>query len=126
MPKTKKLTEDQLMVPQKSELDVVEEAGIAFNPETQFIDLSKEEKRRTTSLLMAIQAYRELIIKDADYLREASNLAERNKGPAIQPATIDAMLDAALKFDLFISGKLEESAKEELEEIAKGGESAEG
>ena len=86
------------------DLGVLEDAGVAFDPQTQHLDLSKEEKRRTTALMMAIQAYRELIIKDAAYLREASDLARRNEGPKIQPATIDAMIVAAMKFDRFIAG----------------------
>ena len=82
---------------------VLEEAGVAFDPSIQHLDLSTEEKRRTTALLMAIQAYQNLIIKDADYLREASEQARRNDGPAIKPATIDAMVEAAFKFDSFIA-----------------------
>lgn len=84
---------------------VVEEAGVAFDPTTQHLDLSKEEKRRTTALMLAIQAYQNLIIKDADYLREASEQARRNDGPAIRPATMDAMVEAAIKFDIFIAGE---------------------
>lgn len=86
-----------------SKLAVFEEANVAFDPTTQHLDLTKNEKRRTTALMMAIQAYRELIIKDADYLREASNIARNNNGPALKPATIDAMVDAAIKFDIFIA-----------------------
>ncbi len=88
----------------ESDLSVVEEAGVAFDPTTQHLDLSKEEKRRTTALMLAIQAYRELIIKEADYLKEAANLARHGDGPSLKPATIDAMVTAALKFDHFIAG----------------------
>lgn len=87
---------------------VMEETGTAFDPTVQHLDLTKEEKRRTTALMMAIQAYRELIIKDADYLREAANLARNNDGPKLRPATIDGMLDAALKFDAFIAGNTDD------------------
>ena len=86
------------------DLSALEETGAAFDPTTQHLDLTKEEKRRTTSLMMAIQAYKELIIREADYLREVANLARDNRGPEIQPATIDAMLVAAIKFDRFIVG----------------------
>lgn len=81
-----------------------EESGTGYDPTTQVLDLSKEEKRRTTALFMAINAYRELIIKEAAYLREAADLARRDEGPKLQPATIDAIVVAALKFDAFIAG----------------------
>lgn len=93
------------MTEETGDLSIVEEAGVAFDPQTQHLDLSKEEKRRTTALMMAIQAYRELIIKDAAYLREAVDIARRDEGPKIQPATIDAMVEAAIKFNNFISGQ---------------------
>ncbi len=77
----------------QSEHAVLEEAGVAFDPTTQHVDLSKDEKRRTTALLMAIQAYNNLIIKDADYyiavMREQGRSGE--EGPIIRPATMDAM-----------------------------------
>ena len=82
----------------------LEEAGVAFDPTTQHLDLSKDEKRRTTALMLAIQGYKELIIKDADYLREAHAQARSSDGPKIQPATINAMVDAAIRFDFFIAG----------------------
>lgn len=94
----------------ESDIGIVEEAGVAFDPTSQHLDLSVDEKRRTTALMLAIQAYRELIIKEADYLREASNLAKSGDGPEIRPATIDAMVLAAVKFDLFISGEPSELA----------------
>lgn len=100
---------------------VLEEANVAFDPSTQHLDLSKEEKRRTTALMMAIQAYQNLIIKDAAYLREAADLARRGDGPAIHPATIDAMIEAAMKFDIFIAGRLAEEAGE----ITRGGSQTE-
>src|SRR5215510_2998038 len=82
---------------------VLEEADVAFVPEKQHVDLSKEEKRRTTALMMAIQAYKNLIIPDAAYLDKAADLARRNEGPKISPATIDAMVEAAIKFDYMIA-----------------------
>lgn len=94
----------------ESDLSIVEDAGVAFDPGTQHLDLSKEEKRRTTALMMAIQAYRELIIKEAAYLEKAADLARRDEGPKLRPATIDAMVDAAIKFDDFISGSADDSA----------------
>lgn len=100
---TSRQTGDKM--PDENSLGVVEEAGVAFDPTQQHLDLSKEEKRRTTSLLLAIQAYKELIIKDAEYLREVAGLARRDEGPQIQPATIDAIITAAVKFDFFISNE---------------------
>jgi len=90
---------------QAPDLSVVEQAGVAFDPTTQHLDLTKDEKRRTTALLLAIQAYRELIIKDAAYLKEVHDEQRRsNDAPRIKPATIDAMIDAAIRFDQFIAG----------------------
>ena len=89
------------------DLSVLEKTDTAFDPTTQHLDLSKEEKRRTTALMMAIQAYKELIIREADYLEKVADLARRGEGPAIQPATIDAMVVAAIKFDCFIAGQAE-------------------
>lgn len=85
------------------DLSILEESGAGFDPTTQH--LSKEEKRRTTALMMAIQAYRELIIRDAAMLREIADMNRRNEGPAIHPATMEAMVDAAVKFDSFIAGR---------------------
>lgn len=48
--------------------EALESAGLGFDPATQHLELSKDEKRRTTALMMAIQAYQNLIIKDAEYL----------------------------------------------------------
>lgn len=83
---------------------ILEDAGVAFDPTTTHMDLSKEEKRRTTALMMAIQAYKNLLITDAAYLREVADIARRDEGPKIQPATIDGMVVAAIKFDKFIAG----------------------
>lgn len=86
---------------------VMEEAGVGFDPTTQHMDLSKDEKRRTTALLMAIQAYDHLIIKDAEmYLAIKREEGRDPDGPVIRPATMDAMVQAAIQFDDFISGKV--------------------
>jgi hypothetical protein len=85
----------------------LEEAGIAFDPTTQHLDLSKDEKRRTTALMMAIQAYNNLIIKEADMYIAVSRDAGKDGLPPIKPATMDAMVDAAIKFDWFIAGKFD-------------------
>lgn len=84
------------------DLSVFEETDTAFDPTRQHLDLTKAEKRRTTALMMAIQGYQHLIIKEAAYLREAADLARRGDGPALSPATIDGMVLAAIKFDKFI------------------------
>ena len=90
--------------------DALEGAGTMFDPYSQHLDLSKEEKRRTTALMLAIQGYKELIIKDADYLREMHNKdregQSRGEPPLIKPATVDAMVVAACKFDAFIAGEI--------------------
>jgi hypothetical protein len=107
------------------DLAVLEDTNVAFDPTTQHLDLTKDEKRRTTALIMAIQAYQELIIKDAAYLREASDLARRDEGPKIQPATIDAIIVAAMKFDAFIESKMtasqEQTAPSDFQTQAEGG-----
>jgi hypothetical protein len=101
-----------------ADLSVLEDSGVAYDPTTQHLDLSREEKRRTTALMMAIQAYKELIIKDAEYLRVASDLARRNEGPAIKPARIDEMVIAAIKFDCFIAGGMQPPSDEPQQEEA--------
>lgn len=94
--------------PETSEHAILEETGTAFDPTTQHVDLTKEEKRRTTALLMAIQAYNNLIIKDADMFIAVSREHQREPdGLKIQPATMNAMVNAAIVFDDFISGKIE-------------------
>lgn len=103
-------------------LGIVEEAGVAFDPTSQHLDLTKDEKRRTTALMMSIQAYQHLIIKDAEYLRTAADLARRNEGPVIRPATMNAMVEGAIWFDDFIAGKI---TRKPAEEIGRG-EQAEG
>lgn len=86
-----------------TDLSILEETGVAFDPTTQHLDLTKDEKRRTTALMLAIKAYDNLIIKDAAYLKEAADLARRGDGPKLNPATINAMVEAACKFDYFIA-----------------------
>jgi hypothetical protein len=106
---------------------VLEEAGVGFDPTTQHMDLSKEEKRRTTALLMAIQAYNNLIIKDAEmYIaisRESHGKADDDGGPIIRPATMNAIVIAAIQFDDFISGKvaarMEKKEKEASDELTQ-------
>lgn len=95
--------------PESSPHTVLEETGTAFDPTTQHMDLSKEEKRRTTALLMAIQAYNNIIIKDAEMYHAVKREERDGDGPKIQPATMNAMVEAAIQFDDFISGKTEES-----------------
>lgn len=91
------------------DMSALEETDTAFDPTKVHLDLTKEEKRRTTALLMAIQAYQNLIIKDADmYIAICREQGHGdNKGPSIKPATMEAMVMAAIDFDDFISGKLQ-------------------
>lgn len=90
---------------QAEALALLDEQDIAYDPTRMALDLTKDEKRRTTALMMAIQAYEKLIIKDAEYLKEV-NAQARQGGPAIRPATMNAMVEAALQFDAFIAGRL--------------------
>jgi hypothetical protein len=95
------------------DLSVLEEQNIAFDPTQQTLDLTKAEKRRMTALMLAIQAYDKLIIKDAEmYNAIARENARQHDGPVIQPATMNAMVEAAMQFDAFIAGKFEEVAEE--------------
>jgi hypothetical protein len=104
---------------------VFEDAGVAFDPTAQHLDLTKEEKRRTTALMLAIQAYRELIIKEAAYLKEAADLARRDEGPKLKAATIDAMVEAAWKFDLFIAGQITDAQAVARDNERDGGQQVE-
>jgi hypothetical protein len=111
----------ELKVKRESPHQVLEDAGMAYDPGTQYLDLSKEEKRRVTALLMAIQAYNNIIIKDADLYSAVVRDAGRDpEAPKIHPATMDAMLEAAIKFDRFISGSSVD--KRSGEEPAKSAE----
>lgn len=86
---------------------ILEETDTAYDPTTQYVDLTKEEKRRTTALMMAIQAYNNIIIKDAEYYLAVKREERNGDGPTIRPATMDAMVEAAIQFDAFISGRFE-------------------
>lgn len=103
----------------ESEHAVLEEAGVGFDPTTQHMDLSKEEKRRTTALLMAIQAYSNIIIKDAEYYIAVKRDERNGDGPTIQPATMNAMVEAAIQFDDFISGKIQQAQNGSADESPK-------
>lgn len=97
------MSDNSIQGPEDSPHQVLEDTGVGFDPAAQHLDLTKDEKRRVTALLMATQAYKDLIIREADYLREAAHLAQSGQGPTLKPATIDAMIDAAIKFDCFIA-----------------------
>ncbi len=98
---------------------VLQETGTAYDPTTQHLDLSKEEKRRTTALMMAIQAYNNIIIKDAEMYEAVCREQTRNdKAPRIKEATINAMVGAAMDFDNFISGRLQEAVEAERLRVA--------
>lgn len=101
---------------------VLDEAGVAFDPGRTPMDLTKEEKRRTTALMMAIQAYQHLIIKDADMFKAVSDEARNREGPKITPATMNGIVIAAIQFDLFISGKLDKAILPATATPAKAGE----
>src|SRR5271165_3087476 len=94
---------------QPQDCSILEQQEIAFDPTKMALDLTKGEKRRTTALLLAIQAYDHLIIKDAEMYNAISRDRTREDGPVIQPATMGAMVEAAIQFDLFIAGRLSES-----------------
>lgn len=103
---------------------VLEETGTAFDPSTQHLDLSKEEKRRTTALLMAIQTYSHLIIKDAEmYVAISRDQGRGDEAVKIRPATISAMVEAAIEFDFFIKGGYDSPTNEDSKETEDGHES---
>lgn len=104
--------------PTESELAMLEDNGIAFDPTTQHIDLSKDEKLRVTALFMAINAYQHLIIKDADlYVAICREQGRNTEGPLIRPATINEMVVAAMQFEDFISGKFNKPNSPEESEV---------
>ncbi len=98
----------EMVVPviDNTETSILQESGQMYDPASQHLDLSPAEKRRTTALLLAINAYQHLIIKDAEYLKEMHNEARGEGGPVIRPATMNAMVEAAIDFDDFISGEI--------------------
>lgn len=98
------------------DIGVVEEAGVAYDPTAQHLDLTKDEKRRTTALMLGIQAYKELIIKDAGMYTEL-----RRDNRALRPATIDAMIEAAIRFDAFIAGRCQVVPADDADDGAEAG-----
>ena len=100
----KNIKKESVVNEEKQDLSILEESRTAYDPTTQHIDLSHLEKRRVTALMMAIQAYKNLLIPDAAYLEKAADLARRDEGPKIQAGTINAMVIAAMQFDDFIAG----------------------
>lgn len=115
------MTEAEESIVERSPLRCLEEKDIAFDPTTQALSLSKEEKRRTTALMMAIQAYDNIIIKDAEMYVAVSRDQDRG-GPPIRPATMDAIVVAAIKFDAFIAGKLGLKPDDDIESRLHPGE----
>ncbi len=98
----------------ETDVSILDETGVAYDPAKMTVDLTKAEKRRTTALMLAINAYANFIIKDAEMYRAISADAGRGSIPAIKPATMDAIIDAALRFDAFIAGKFELAEEEDL------------
>ncbi len=90
---------------------VIESAGLGFDPANQTIELTKAEKLRTTALMLAINAYANLIIKDAEYLKEMHNESRREGGPVIKPATMNAMIQGAIDFEAFLLGRYSKQAQ---------------
>lgn len=86
------------------DMSVLDENDVAYDPGRMTVDLTKEQKRRTTALMMAIQAYDKLIIKDAEMYNAISRDTSRG-APVIQPATMSAIVEAAIQFDAFIAGE---------------------
>lgn len=84
-----------------ADLSVVEDAGIAFDPTAQHLSLSKEEKRRTTALMLAIKYHADTIVQDADMYRELV----RNQAH-LTPTTCAKVVGIAAQFDQFIAGQL--------------------
>jgi hypothetical protein len=118
MPRTQKKRPARAPRKEASPHHANEEFGTAFDPTTQHLDLSKDEKRRTTALLMAIQAYDHLIIKDAEmYIAINREYGRDDDGPMIKPATIEAMVMAAMQFDAFISGDLETAEANQSQDL---------
>ncbi len=95
-----------------ADLSVLEETDTAFDPTTQHLDLSKAEKRRTTALLLAIQAYNQQIIKDAEMYMAISRDQGREGSPKLKTATMHAIVEAAIEFDVFIASGYEIAAED--------------
>lgn len=91
----------------RQDLAEMDKHDVAYDPTQMTVDLTKAEKRRTTALMLAIQAYQHLIIKDAEMFRAIAQESARNNGPVIKAATMNAMVEAAINFDRFIAGKFE-------------------
>ena len=94
---TKRLGTEEVVVTQDIDTSILEETDTAFDPRRMQLDLTKDEKRRTTALMLAIQAYTELIVKDT-----AMYTAMVTTGKQMKEASVNAIVLAAVDFDAFI------------------------
>lgn len=73
---------------------------VAFDPTRQHLDLTKDEKLRTTALMLAIKQYTDFICKDADMYKE---IMMRNG--SMKPATVSGVVSMAIEFEAFLLGR---------------------
>ena|SRR5579859_4197399 len=93
--------------------EMVETMGTIPDVSEMKLDLTKDEKLRSASLLLAIRYHVDTIIKDAKYLelmmqreKEAkfSNDPEEQLRWHLQPTTVGAVLRIAQEFEQFLLG----------------------
>lgn len=74
---------------------------IAFNPMDAPLDLTKNEKLRTTALMLAIQYVTETICKDAEMYR-----ALKQDGQHLATANVPHVVTCAINFEAFLLGRV--------------------
>jgi hypothetical protein len=107
MEKQTKPSVGEIAVDAVKETAALQGSGMGYDPAIQSLDLTKNEKRRVTALLLAIQAHDKMIVKDADLYRELSSDRQRRNESPLTPASIEAIIDAAVLFDAFIEGQFQ-------------------
>jgi hypothetical protein len=72
---------------------------MAYDPEAEPLDLTHEEKLRTTALMMAIRYHVDTIIKDANMYQ--TMVAQ---GKHLTPSTVGLVIHIAREFEGFLRG----------------------
>ncbi len=86
-----------------NEMDPSGRAIVGFDPEHMGLDLTKEEKVRTTALMLAINYHVDTIIRETGMLRY-----QTDRGMEVTPTTARRVVEIADTFAAWItSGKLE-------------------
>jgi hypothetical protein len=82
---------------------------VAYDPTRTHLDLNKDEKLRTTALMLAIKQYTDFICKDADMFN-----AIMMRNGSMKPATVSGVIRMAIEMEKFIRGRFPEQSEPAL------------